>query len=54
MNNRHKIFVCKLEERTRLLRFCCGWDNDIIVELKDLLWKSGFIWLMIGASGWFL
>jgi hypothetical protein len=43
MNNRYKIYVGKLEEKTSLLRSRCRWDNNIIEEFKDLGWKSAFI-----------
>jgi hypothetical protein len=47
----YSILVRKPDGKRPLERPKPGWENNIKVDLKDIVWE-GVYWIRIWASGW--
>ena len=47
----HKVLVQKPEEKRRLGRPRCRWEDNIMVDLQDGVVGAGWSWLRIGTGG---
>jgi hypothetical protein len=51
MRNAYKILVRKSEWKRTLGRIRRRWEDNIRLDLSNVWWKGGYIWLRIGTSG---
>jgi hypothetical protein len=47
----YKILICKPEGKKPHRRPRCRWEDNIKMNLREMGWETGFVWLRIGMSG---